>query len=197
MSNESRARRRFRAGFPLLVGGAALLLAALISWVGLAVTQLDGYPWTDNSIVPSDGQPHTVKLSGDSSAMVWSYEANATPNCTAIDTASGQVLPQKPVDGSYRRQGGSAGDWFGVATFQPRTSTVEVTCTLGDGERSRSWGLLGEGGGVLVAVDKAPVMPPALATFGPWGALPVSLAVAGLLAVVSAALLGKCFRASS
>ena len=134
-----RARRPHRAGLRLLAGGAALLLTALVSWAGLAVTQLDGYPWADSSLVPADGQPHTVKLSSDSSAMLWSYDANTTPNCTAVATATGQFLPLSSVDGSYRREGGSAGDWVGVATFQPQAATVEVTLHA---RRQRSEALL-------------------------------------------------------
>lgn len=185
------------AGLRLLAVGAVLLLGAGLSWAGLVVTQIDGHRWAESSLVPADGRPHTVGLSSDRSAMLWSYESFATPPCTASDATTGQALPLSPADGSYRREGGSAGDWFGAATFQPQSATVVVTCAFGEGAAGRSSGRLGDGGGILVAVETAPAMPPSLATFGPWGALPVAIALTGLLAVAAAALVNVRRRAAA
>jgi hypothetical protein len=177
--DSSRRRSRPRLTVPgLLAFGAALVLAALISWVGLALTQIDGYRWSDDAMVPDDGRPHTVELNGEGTAMLWSYEAYTAPTCTLVDAATGSDLRLRSSNAGYWREGGSAGDWLGAATFEPPSSTVEVTC-----------GEPGEGSGFWVAVEAAPALPPPLALFGPWLALPIGLSLAGLFAVAAAVLL--------
>lgn len=165
---------------------AALLFAALVSWGGLAVAQIDGYRWDDGSMVPADGQPHPVPLRGNGSAMVWSYDADATPDCTAVDAATGEDLALRPAEGGHRRQGGSAGDYLGVATFEASFGAVEMTCTLPSATPGRPMNR--SSAGVLVAVEPAPVLPAPLSAFGAWGAVPVALALGALLAVFAAVL---------
>lgn len=173
----------------VLAGGAALLLAAAASWAGLVVSHLDGYRWAEDSLVPTDGRSHRVRLDGDDTAvLVWSNEAHATPTCAAADAVTGRVLPLTPLDGSYRREGGSIGDWSGTATFRAASAAVDVSCTLG--AAGSGSGPPDRAAGVLVAVETAPVLPPGLATLGAWGAVPVSLGLGGLLMAGVAALRG-------
>ncbi|MCW2768216.1 MAG: hypothetical protein JWO11_4175 [Nocardioides sp.] len=142
------------------------------------MSQVDGYDWPDESLVPVDGQPHTLSVSQGRTAMMWTYEADSAPDCTIADAYDGDPLPLQPTEGAYRREGGSAGDWIGTATLQPTSSTVEVTCS-GLDPRSRS----------LVVVADAPRMPPALAAFGALVAIPVGLGLTGLLALGAATVL--------
>jgi hypothetical protein len=159
----------------LLAAGVALALVAVAWWVGLASSQVHDYSWPEDALVPVDGERHTVELSSDGSAMLWTYEADVTPTCAVVDDATGAELSLSSSDGTYRREGGSAGDWVGTAIFESPARSVEVTCT-GLGKQSRS----------SVAVETAPNLPPFLAYFGPWVTVPVVLGIVGLLVVALA-----------
>lgn len=164
----------------LLASGVALLLAAAASWAGLAASHLDGYRWDEASLVPADGRPHDVRLADDRTAVLWTYEPDVTPDCSAVDTTTGRALPMAPLDASYHREGGSPGDWTGTASFEPASATVEMTCRVSGGSTVHE---------TAVAVETAPRMPAPLVGLGAWGAVPVGLALAGLLALGAAALL--------
>jgi hypothetical protein len=167
----------------LLTAGVALVLASLVCWVALALIHFHDYSWPENALVPVDGGRYSVELSSDGRAMLWTYEADAVPTCTVVDDATGAVLPLSASDGSYRREGGSAGDWVGTATFESPTRSVEITC-MGLGKNSRS----------SVAVEPAPNLPPFLAYFGPWVTVPVTLGVVGLLVAALAVALSALRR---
>jgi hypothetical protein len=159
----------------LLTAGVAIVLVALAYWVGLALIHFHDYNWSENALVPVDGGRHSVELSSGGAAMLWTYEADAGPTCTVVDDATGAELPLSASDGTYRREGGSAGDWVGTATFESPANSVAVTCT-GLDRQSRS----------SVAVETAPNLPPFLAYFGPWVTVPVVMGIVGLLVVALA-----------
>lgn len=110
----------------------ALLVAALICWVALLASLINGYPWDDRSLVPTDGQPHTVELKANTRAMMWAHEMTVTPTCTAADAATGAALPLSLVTDVYRRAGGMVGGkWVGIVTFPTQSGSVDVTCDDG------------------------------------------------------------------
>ncbi|KQQ43195.1 hypothetical protein [Nocardioides sp. Leaf307] len=171
--------RRDPRGPALVATAALLLLVAVVASAVLALSHADGYRWSQAALVPADGRPHVVELADDGPALVWTYEAEVVPACTVRDTGVrtdvGTALEPGPVDGAYRREGGSTGDWVATSRIRPASSSVEVTC-----ERAAS----------PVAVESAPALPPLLAGLGAWVALPLGLGLAGLALAGGAALLG-------
>ena len=169
------------------VAGVALLLAGLGSWLVLLVTQVDGYRWDEQALVPADGLPHEVRTDGDQ-ALIWSDESVLAPTCTVLDAASGEELVLEPTDGAYRRSGGTAGDWVGTSIVDAPSGAVLVSCALSEGSATSSTPAAAAGHGVLVAVEATPALPPWLAGLGGWVALPLTLAAAGALALFAGAL---------
>lgn len=160
----------------LLKLGALLLAAAALSWCVAALSQLDGYDWPDDALVVADGQPHEVAVDPDRSAVVWTFEWLAEPTCSLEDAENGAVLPVERPANSYRREGGSAGDWVSTATVSPMSDALFVTCEP----------LVGADPPIPVVVEAAPVLPPALDGLGPWGIGALALATSGLLALLGA-----------
>ena len=177
MSDVRAPSRRRTSPLSLLVAGLVLMSAAVLSLVGVALTHLDGHAWADDALVPLDGRPHAVTVDGGRTAMVWAYDADVAPACTAVD-ASGARVALTPTDGSYLRDDGTAGDWVGTAAFEPGSDRVEVTCTASGGTPVGA-----------VAIESAPRLPPVLDTLGPWSVVPALLGTGGVLALVAGALL--------
>jgi hypothetical protein len=160
---------------PLALAAALFLIGSLASFAWLAVTSVDGYDWPEASVVPIDGEPHTVELGAIRTAMLWTYEAEATPNCTIEDASTGEPLHLDAVH-DYRRPGGSAGEYVATSTFEPGSGAIEVACSG-----------LDSSSGSFVAVENAPRLPPFLAGYGMAIAIPLTLALAGLATLIAAA----------
>ena len=121
--------------------------------------------------MPVDGRSHVVDVSSTRDVMLWS-ENGATRDCTLTDEASGAQLEATPSDGSFVRSD-PAWDWVGVATFEPRSARVVVTCA----------GSLP----TAVAVQPVPRVPAAVVGLSAWFLVPAGLALSGLTALAGAA----------
>ncbi len=108
--------------------GIALLVAAVGAAIGLFVWTLGSFMHTD-ATVAVDGRSHVLDVSTDGERMLWTDEAVVAPSCEIVDLASGDRLPLRPVDGTFRRGDGSPGDWVGSRRFDPGSGHLEVTCT--------------------------------------------------------------------
>lgn len=155
-----------------LLAGALLILAAVgAAWL-LPAVLTDGPVQSQDSILLVDDEAHTAQTSADRESMLWFDESLVDPSCVIRDGATGEVLPTKATDRSERRYLGSAGDWVGVATFQPTSTSVEVTCSKAPG---------------AVLVSQAPGGGAGLISIGAIVLIPLALALAGLVLLVAVA----------
>ena len=167
----------WRTPILLVASGVGLLLAALVSFAVLAVAQVGGYSWSDDVQVPLDGDSHTVAVDADRTALIWRFGSLSNPNCVVRDAATQTELPVEWTDQSYVRGGGMSGvNYVAILSFTPTSDLVEVTCPGLEGART------------FVAVEPAPRLPSAVAVYGAAVVVPIGLALAGLAALVWAAI---------
>ena len=154
------------------VAGALLIVAAAgAAWL-LPAVLTDGPAQSDDTIVLVDNQPHTAPTSAERASMLWFDESIVDPTCVIRDGDSGDVLPTEATDRTDRRYLGSAGDWIGVATFEPRSDSVEVTCSKAPG---------------TVLVSQAPGGDAGLFAIGVIVLVPLTLGLSGLVLLVAVA----------
>ncbi|MFA6298649.1 MAG: hypothetical protein WC642_05745 [Nocardioides sp.] len=122
-----RARRRRPSAWWFVVGGA-LVLAAIVSFVGLFAWTLTGFLDTDATVDAND-RPETVRLEGDDRRMLW-LEDGLTQTCVVTDPDTGDEVATRSVSGDFTRSEGDTG-WTGSVTFAPGSGSVEIACTGG------------------------------------------------------------------
>jgi hypothetical protein len=149
----------------LVVTGVAVLAAAWLALLAVLVTHVGGYDWPEDAVVRFEGQAQVVAVRADRDAMIWTEGGTAAGDCTVTDAGTGSVLPERPVEGSYQRDGKVA-DWVGIATVAPESSSLSVTCA---GVR-----------GTVVAVQAVPRLPASLSGLSAWLLVPAVFAAAGL-----------------
>ncbi|CAN5261272.1 hypothetical protein BH09ACT12_BH09ACT12_24300 [soil metagenome] len=154
------------------LGGALLIVAAAAAAWLLPVVLTDGPAQSDDTVLPIDDAPHRAQSSADRESMLWFDESVIDPTCVIRYGATGEVLPTSATDRSDTRYLGSAGDWVGVATFEPVSDSVEVTCSEASG---------------IVLVSQAPGGAAGLIALGVIILIPLALAMSGLVLLVAAA----------
>lgn len=154
-----------------LAGALLIAAAAGAAWL-LPAVLTDGPAQSEDSILLVDDQPHLAATSADRDSMLWFDESIVDPTCIIRDGDSGDVLPTEATDRSPRRYLGSAGDWVGVATFEPRSDSVDVTCSNAPG---------------TVLVSQAPGGDAGLFAIGVVILVPLTLALTGLVLLVAVA----------
>jgi hypothetical protein len=157
----------------VLVGtGAGLLAAAFLGLLVVFVTTAGSYDWPDDAVVPTDGAAHTVSVPAGREVLLWTGGGGAA-DCTLRDPGSDSALETRPAPAAYPRHEKIA-DWEASAAVTPSGSRLEVVCR-GSGEG-------------FVGVQAAPRFGGALDGVSRWYAVPLVLALAGLVALGSAVL---------
>ena len=111
--------------------GGGLLVAAAASGVGLFVWTLSGFLSTE-ATVAADGGAQVVEVGTDGERMLWVDERYAEPDCSLVDTATGEpVSDLRETTGDFRRSSGAA-EWYGAYVFEPGSGRIEVTCVGAD-----------------------------------------------------------------
>jgi hypothetical protein len=102
------------------VVGALIALVALVWLVTLPAR-------IDDEFVERDGDEHLVEVEG--SALVWTADWEATPDCTATDGSDGDRLSLEPVDDGASRAEGPVGDLVVTWRVEAPSGEVALTCS--------------------------------------------------------------------
>lgn len=159
----------------LRVIAVLLLLGALASGIVLLVRDAGEVGW--DAEVAADGEAQPVPLEPGVRAVVWTYEADANPECSVQDREDGRAVQLHEEADPHRRSGGSAGDYVGTWTFEA-PGNVLVRCV----------GVSG------VYVEREPGVLAALGRIAP---VPLLLTAAGLAAALAAAVSARRRGAST
>lgn len=155
----------------LIVVAVSFLAAAFLANLVVMAAQVGGASFADEARVLPNGEPHSVPVSEGRDAMLWTPGAYASVSCTFTDPRTGSALPTVSTDRSYRREDDVV-EWVGVATLEPISDTVTVSC-VGPGRAA-------------VFVEPAPRLPAALTGVGARMLFPGLLALAGVVAIAVA-----------
>lgn len=109
------------------VVGVGLIVLAIAAAIALAIWTFSSFFHTD-ARVEADGQPHHVTVDTDRDRMVWLDETTVPVRCTVVDSATGEAITLRHVDGEFRRSNGTMGDWVGTYRFDPGSGHLVVTC---------------------------------------------------------------------
>jgi hypothetical protein len=150
--------------------GVLSLLAAMVTFVVLEVTAVDGYDWPAGSAVPRDGRIHQVEVRPGEQFFVWRYVADNAPDACEVTSAdTGEPVTLGPAPAGWRRGAGSAGYYEAWTQGVSSEYALAVSC---DGFEGAS--------DVRVA---APTRPRVLDYYGPRGWIVVGFAGLGVLLV--------------
>jgi hypothetical protein len=119
--------KRRPSGWWFVLGGG-LIVAAVVAGIGLFIWTLSSFLETDAE-VPADGQEHIVSVGTDDDRLLWLADGGGQ-SCSIFDNQTGQPVEDDDVDGSFNRSD-SDGAWHGVASFDPGSGDLTVSCDGG------------------------------------------------------------------
>jgi hypothetical protein len=122
--------KRRPSGWWFAVGGG-LIVAALVSGVGLFVWTLSAFFQTD-ATVAADGQAHQVTVATDGDRMLWRDVDVFDPDCSVVDTRSGDQIELRAVTSQFTKDFGD-GEWRAAYRFDPGSGHLEITCAAVQG----------------------------------------------------------------
>jgi hypothetical protein len=113
------------------VVGALLLVAGVAAGIVLFVRIFDSGFLSVEARIPADGVAHQVTVDTDGDRYLWEQQYGAA-DCVVLDADSGGAIALEPVGGTVTRSvNGDA--WQAVASFDPGSGRLSVTCSAAEG----------------------------------------------------------------
>ncbi len=113
------------------VVGGLLVVAGVVAGVVLFVRIFDSGFLTVEATVPADGTEHLVTVDTDGDRFLWEPQYG-TADCVVLDADTGGTITLQPVDGTFTRSY-DADAWQAVASFDPGSGRLSVTCSPDEG----------------------------------------------------------------
>jgi len=113
------------------VVGGLLLVAGIVAGIVLVIRIFDSGFLSVEADIPADGVPHVVTVGTDGDRFLWEPQYGAA-DCSVVDRDTGGTIDLRPVSGDFTRQV-NADAWQAVATFDPGSGHLSVTCSADQG----------------------------------------------------------------
>lgn len=109
------------------VVGGLLVVAGVITGIVLFLRIFDTGFLDVEAVIPADGAAHEVTVGTDGDRFLWEPQ-HGSADCTVRDADTGATIALEPVGGTYTRSS-DAGAWQAVASFDPGSGRLVVTCS--------------------------------------------------------------------
>jgi hypothetical protein len=113
-----------------LVGGL-LVVAGIVAGIVLFVRIFTSGLLSVEATIEPDGTPHVVTVDTDGDRFLWEPQYGSA-DCTVADADTGGTIMLEPVNGTFTREV-NADAWQAVATFDPGSGHLSVTCSPAEG----------------------------------------------------------------
>jgi hypothetical protein len=135
--------------------GGLLLVVGVVAGIVLFYRIFDSGFLTVEATIPADGAAHQVSVDNDSERFLWEPQYGSS-ECVVVDEETGGAITLHPVSGDFIRSY-NADSWQAVATFDPGSGRLSVTCAATAGAAQIGPALIVED--FVVAIILAIVVP--------------------------------------